>query len=248
MLARAEGPHRRKGSVATPLLRDLFGHGVWAYSDGGPFGFLEVWAGYLKGAPMRIRIALFAVAMLVLVAGCSSDDGGEADTTSTTPPTIETTTTTVAETTTTTTSAPETTTTSSTLPPVPDGLDVLIESEIVPIYDNWTGTFTATGSAVDEGTVCAAGSLELGRYDQSLQTWRVEVHFICDDGSGGFWVVHDLVPVFGDDTKVEEGTWAVRIGTDSYERLIGNGIELVAPPVDGVFASTMEGHMAITSE
>ena len=31
---------------------------------------------------MRIRIALFVVAVLVLVAGCSSDDGGEADTTS----------------------------------------------------------------------------------------------------------------------------------------------------------------------
>lgn len=51
---RVETLHRRLATARTkcrvwigeerPFL-GLFGHGAWAYSDGGPSGFPEVWAG-----------------------------------------------------------------------------------------------------------------------------------------------------------------------------------------------------------
>ena len=206
---------------------------------------------------LRKRFVPLTVFVLLL-AGCGGTDGGSSDSTlmATTSTTESTTTeaTTTTTTSTTTTTLPETTTTSttpttttSTLAPVPGGLDVTIESEIVPESDNWRGTFTATGPAVDDGVMCPSGELELQEYDQGIPTWRVSTKFVCADDSGKFWINYDLTAEITDEGHTESGTWIVTLGIDAYETLIGNGIDTTANPDTGVYISIMEGQLAITN-
>jgi hypothetical protein len=122
---------------------------------------------------------------------------------------------------------------------------VVFESEIIPEWNNWKGTFTATGAAVDEGVMCPEGELDLGQFDQGVPTWRVEVVHICADGSGKYWITYDLKAENTDEGPTESGVWLVSYGTDAYETLIGNGVNATTSPEAGIYVSMMEGQLAM---
>ena len=92
--------------------------------------------------------------------------------------------------------------------------------------DAGTGFFTATGPAVDSGTVCPEGTVVdvygklAPKMGQSPNGFNMQIvkEFTCDDDSGTFLIklqVHiTYFPVFN---------WVVVGGTGDYEDLKGNG-------------------------
>lgn len=90
-----------------------------------------------------------------------------------------------------------------------------------------TGTFVATGPAVDDGTLCASGRVEDtgilfagGQSNRKLQI-PVRKDFICADGSGTFFVKIQVHLEF--ETSTEFFSWVVMGGTDGYADLRGSG-------------------------
>jgi len=87
-----------------------------------------------------------------------------------------------------------------------------------------TGTFTATGPAVDAGLVCAEGTIGYTPnpdVDTLGVLWRWEDEFICGDGTGTFLLgvdvyIEDSAPLFF-------GVWSIVTGTGSYAELRGGG-------------------------
>ena len=89
-----------------------------------------------------------------------------------------------------------------------------------------TGTFTASGSALDGGLICPSGTtldtrnqLAGGQSGQKLQ-FLVLKEFTCDDGSGTFLV---KMQVHIDFATGETFTWVVLSGTGDYGHLSGSG-------------------------
>jgi hypothetical protein len=89
------------------------------------------------------------------------------------------------------------------------------------------GDFTASGSAVDSGLVCASGTvLDTGIVFGGFQSGRgaqilVRKTFTCADGSGTFFVKIQVHLDF--ETATESFTWVVLGGTGDYESLRGGG-------------------------
>ncbi|MEN8114495.1 MAG: hypothetical protein ABFS21_08910 [Actinomycetota bacterium] len=86
-----------------------------------------------------------------------------------------------------------------------------------------TGTFTATGPAVDAGIVCAEGTIDYTN-DPEPSTpgvlWRWEDIFTCGDGTGTF--------ILGVDEYIESGgamygVWNIVSGTGDYANANGGG-------------------------
>lgn len=108
----------------------------------------------------------------------------------------------------------------------PQQVEIVSHMNFNPDGPNF-GDFTASGSAVDSGVVCASGTvLDTGIVFGGFQSGRsvqilVRKTFTCADGSGTFFVkiqVHlDL------ETSTEVFTWAVMGGTGEYENLRGSG-------------------------
>jgi len=90
----------------------------------------------------------------------------------------------------------------------------------------YSGSVTLTGSAVDDGIVCASGQGdnstldEISRDDEGT-TYRLDAEVTCDDGSGSFLVWEDAtIPVGG---GFPLGVWTIESGTGDYAQLTGNG-------------------------
>jgi hypothetical protein len=89
-----------------------------------------------------------------------------------------------------------------------------------------SGPFTASGSAVDEGLMCASGdvSQRFGKATGSQSSneyvnFQVIHEFTCDDGSGEFLVKLQVrVNQNGDNFQ-----WTIVGGTGDYEDLRGSG-------------------------
>jgi hypothetical protein len=101
------------------------------------------------------------------------------------------------------------------------GSDVVIEAVILA-PDGASGTFVASGSAVDSGVVCASGEWTNVDFSFGGNSNWFEDEMICADGSGSFVVrVSDLgIPT------VEEpwtGPWVIVRGSGRYGALQGNG-------------------------
>jgi hypothetical protein len=105
-------------------------------------------------------------------------------------------------------------------------LGVVIEAEVRGLGSGpWTGPFTATGQAVDDGLMCPSGT--------TLSTWhrtsgggpytniQVAYLFTCADLSGDFTVF--LTARFGGDLEWSTGAWRVIGGSGDYEGLHGSG-------------------------
>jgi hypothetical protein len=88
-----------------------------------------------------------------------------------------------------------------------------------------TGTFEATGPAVDAGLICATGTIEYTEgpdEDPAAETvlWRWEDILTCDDGSGAFRIGVDE---YADVNGTSYGVWNIVSGTGAYEGLQGGG-------------------------
>lgn len=87
------------------------------------------------------------------------------------------------------------------------------------------GPFIASGPAVDAGVICAAGETTdvflkaAGFQSRRVTNYQVIKHFICDDGSGEFYL--KLQVLF--DRRGNNYNWVVVSGTGSYEKLHGVG-------------------------
>ena len=87
------------------------------------------------------------------------------------------------------------------------------------------GPFTASGSAVDAGMICATGQTmddsvkEAGLQSGRLANYQVYKRFICDDGSGEFLLKLQVLV----DGRGNNYNWVVIDGTGNYEKLHGVG-------------------------
>jgi hypothetical protein len=102
---------------------------------------------------------------------------------------------------------------------------VVINVDIDYSVDPYAGPFTASGSAVDEGLICAAGNTVNVRLSNTgWQSWRaysfhVWKEFTCADGSGTF-----IVKLEGRwEGEGGSGTWMILKGTGEYANLHGTG-------------------------
>ena len=113
------------------------------------------------------------------------------------------------------------------------------------------GTFTATGPAVAEGLVCESGETILldgsatGWQSNRLFNFKVLKEFVCDDGSGSFFVKLEVHYDFAATPEYNEFNWTIKGGTGDYEDLHGSGSGMglyadPATPPDGVL-DTYEG-------
>ena len=90
-----------------------------------------------------------------------------------------------------------------------------------------TGDFVATGSAVDDGLICASGSvLDTRLIFAGAQSGRgaqipVRKTFTCDDASGTIDVQIQVHLDFASST--ETFSWVILGGTGAYDRLKGSG-------------------------
>jgi len=86
-----------------------------------------------------------------------------------------------------------------------------------------TGTFTATGPAVDAGLVCAEGTIDYTEdpdVDNAGALWRWEDEYTCDDGTGTFLLGVDE---YIEDSTAMFGVWNIVSGTGIYTDLQGGG-------------------------
>ena len=100
------------------------------------------------------------------------------------------------------------------------------------------GSFTTSGDAADEGTICAAGSFEDagirfagGQARTGVVQLQVYKVFTCDDDSGTFDVKMQIQANF--DTGIETFTWVVTGGSDEYASLRGSGTGSTVPRPGG---------------
>jgi hypothetical protein len=131
-------------------------------------------------------------------------------------------------------------------------LDIGIEAPTVPgPIGEVDGMFRARGPAVDEGLVCESGETRLldgsgtGWQSNQVVNFHVLKEFVCDDGSGSFFVKLEAHWNWVTQPEYNEFTWTIKGGTGDYEDLhgSGSGMGLYADPdtpPDGVL-DTYEG-------
>jgi hypothetical protein len=88
-----------------------------------------------------------------------------------------------------------------------------------------TGTFTATGPAVEAGLVCAVGTTaqwnrNAGNVDQN-ESW--DTIFECGDGSGAFRGHFEADYLYTAEGTTYHGGWEITEGTGAYTTLEGGG-------------------------
>lgn len=91
------------------------------------------------------------------------------------------------------------------------------------------GAFDASGPAVDDGLICDHGvtyTLEgraSGWQSDRLVNFHVFKEFVCDDGSGSFFVKLEVRSDFTKTPEYNEFNWTIQGGTGDYEHLRGSG-------------------------
>lgn len=111
-----------------------------------------------------------------------------------------------------------------------------VEIEVDTLFAG-TGTFTATGAAVDDGVLCATGDTldvfgmvsGMGPKGFNIQTVK---EFTCDDLSGSFFVKLQ-VKVFFAGPVLSSFNWVVMDGDGAYTDLHGSGDGVGLPPNSG---------------
>ena len=115
-------------------------------------------------------------------------------------------------------------------------LDLHIEVEEV-IGNVPADPFTASGSAIDYGLVCASGTVQddyvqiNGSLGGSFRTLKVVKHFVCDDGSGFFDI--EMQVRLDNSTNETTAHWRIISGTNDYLYLKGTGSLVGIPIVPG---------------
>ena len=103
----------------------------------------------------------------------------------------------------------------------PADVNIAVESSLV----GDPSPFSASGPAVDEGIVCATGTVTdaSGKVTGASPTgfnYQGIKHFVCEDGSGEFFMNLQARIDFRKGTTFN---WNVLSGTDAYEKLHGAG-------------------------
>jgi hypothetical protein len=119
---------------------------------------------------------------------------------------------------------------------------------IVTVNDKTTGTgtFEASGSAVDSGLVCAEGMVVdtdhvFGGYESGRKVQvQARKEFTCADGSGTFFVKIQIHAEFGGD---EPFTWVVQGGTGDFNGLGGAGDGMTSENTATDNVNTYDGFM-----
>lgn len=111
----------------------------------------------------------------------------------------------------------------------PADVEIAVESSLL----GDPGPFMASGPAVDDGVVCAEGivvdaSGQVNGFSPNGFNFQGVKHFICDDGSGEFFVNLQARIDFRKGTTFN---WNVLSGTGGYESLHGAGGGLGIPGV-----------------
>jgi hypothetical protein len=96
-------------------------------------------------------------------------------------------------------------------------------ASVALVSSHATQTFVATGAAVDDGLVCAEGTIDYTDDSEPTEPgvrWRWEDRYTCGDGSGTFLLgvdeyIHDGAAMYG--------VWNIVSGTGGYEALNGGG-------------------------
>jgi len=214
-------------------------------------------SGEIEGKEMDMRtglrtvlgvLVMFTLALMFVVS-CGDDDSADEAVESTTSTEVAEEATTTEETTTTTEEA--TTTTAPT--------EAALTLEVVDDrMHEGAAQFTATGEAVDQGLICAAGEGELLNFveaetgqpppwPEDPENLLVDWEFTCADGSGQFTMqvaqpaYNDemLAPFIASGEVIDEGeTWEIISGTDSYTNLNGQGTRTWLVLVPGVGDTT----------
>jgi hypothetical protein len=101
------------------------------------------------------------------------------------------------------------------------GVHIEVESSLLGA----PGPFTASGPAVDDGTICGSGivvddSGKVTGFSGNGFNYHGIKHFICDDGSGEFFVNLQARIDFRKGTTFN---WNILSGTGDYEDLHGAG-------------------------
>ena len=110
----------------------------------------------------------------------------------------------------------------------PSEVDIAVETQFGP-----PGPFSASGPAVDDGVVCAEGivvdaSGKVTGFSPNGFNFQGVKHFICEDGSGEFFVNLQARIDFRKGTTFQ---WNVLRGTGDYEDLHGAGSGFGIPGV-----------------
>jgi hypothetical protein len=113
--------------------------------------------------------------------------------------------------------------------PTPSPQPVFWEVEIIsPLsLSRESGSFTATGLAVDKGSICPSGDVydleyqDISPVPGELTALLVHKEFVCDDSSGTFEM--DLDVRILDSPQRTTGTWQIRDGYGKYDGLEGYG-------------------------
>lgn len=205
------------------------------------------WRGPAYAVAVFLAILAAGFALRLAIPGTSPTATAPLPIATSTPPTPTAPPSTAPPTTVPSTTAPDTTAPTTTQA-VPGGVDVRFETEIVPVLDEWPGPFTASGRAVDEGIMCAAGERSLMGKDFGIGSWRNTVIFTCDDGSGSFELSYELTVAYGAEGYTESGTWRVTWGDGAYEHLTGWGTDHTTMPEPNHFASVGIGRLAIDGD
>ena len=119
----------------------------------------------------------------------------------------------------------------------PQGVTIVSDVTFVEGGPN-IGVFTASGRAVDAGTLCEADTFE----DQGIRlagfparTGEIQIQvlktFTCDDGSGTFDLKMQIKANPG--TGLETFQWVMLGGTDAYAGLHGSGTGSTVPRPGG---------------
>jgi hypothetical protein len=109
-----------------------------------------------------------------------------------------------------------------------------------------TGTFEATGRAVESGLVCERGTVLgiggnlVGWQSGQKAQFRSRVELTCTDGSGTFVVQRQIHIVFGGDEPFE---WVVLGGTGAYEGLRGSGGGVTADNTETSNINIYDGYL-----
>ena len=114
----------------------------------------------------------------------------------------------------------------------PSGVHIEVESSTVGDPPP-PGPFVASGPAVDDGLICDTGTVfdtvgKVTGFSQNGFNFQGIKHFICDDGSGEFYV---NLQARIDYTKGVTFNWNVISGTGAYEDLHGAGHGVGIPGV-----------------
>ena len=126
-------------------------------------------------------------------------------------------------------------------PPASAGVPFVIHETIDHSTDSYT--FTATGPLCPSGVFTDDVTLAAANPAQTRVIWRVHTTYTCDDGSGTFTAVKQLVRGQYADGAWNIGSLGFTGGTGAYTGLSGHGTDVGESSADGHGTGTITGHL-----